>query len=116
MKIVKETHCEILLLVNYNYLLNKLLIAGIKFKMKLCNPPKMSFETLDEYDDVCVPGNTWKSLKKLIVKSSYKINYDYLLNKLLIAGIKFKMKLWKPPKMSFETLDEYDDVWVPGNT
>jgi hypothetical protein len=24
------------------------------------------------------------------------------------------MKLWKPPKISFETLDEYDDVWVPG--
>ncbi len=98
------------MIVWLNYFLN----AAIKFKTKLWKPPKISFETLDVYDDVCVPGNTWKSLKKLMLKSSYKINYDYLLNKLLIAGIKFKMKLWKPPKMSFEILDVYDDVWVPG--
>lgn len=31
-------------------------MALITFKIKLCKPPKMSFETLDEYDDVCVPG------------------------------------------------------------
>jgi len=42
-------------------------MAEIKFKTKLWKPPKMSFETLDVYDEVWVPGNTWKSLKKLII-------------------------------------------------
>ena len=71
MEIVKETHNinppKRLVVISCDYLLNKLLIAGIKFKIKLWKPPKMSFETLDVYDDVCVPGNTWKSLKKLIM-------------------------------------------------
>ena len=44
--------------------------------MKLWKPPKMSFETLDVYDDVWVPGKIWKSLKKLIVNSSSFLNFQ----------------------------------------
>jgi len=36
----------------------------------------MSFETLDVYDDVWVPGKIWKSLKKLIVNSSSFLNFQ----------------------------------------
>ena len=49
---------------------NKPLSAETKFKMNEWNPPNGSFETLDEYDEVCVPGNTCKSVKKLILFAS----------------------------------------------
>ena len=67
-EIVKETHVCILL-----WLCDYFLKAAIKFNTKLWKPPKISFETLEVYDDVWVPGNTWKSLKKLMFVSSYKL-------------------------------------------
>ena len=74
-EIVKETHVGNLpywmnYLVNSAYLLNKPLIAGIKFKMNEWNPPKMSLETLEVYEEVWVPGKMWKSLKKLMFLAS----------------------------------------------
>ena len=73
-EIVKETHvvCLPYLWISWNsaYLLNKPFNAETKFKMNECKPPNGSFETLDEYDEVWVPGKMWKSLKKLMLFAS----------------------------------------------
>ena len=53
-----------------------------------------------------------------IVKETHNVNPPIIvwLNYFLNAAIKFNTKLWKPPKISFDTLDVYEEVWVPGKT
>ena len=59
-----------------------------------------------------LPGTHTSSYTSSVSNDIFGGFHSFVLN--LIAGIKFKMKLWKPPKMSLETLEVYDDVWVPG--